>query len=101
MHFSWRCKEEERRLLKNIDVDIKLTPREVAECIFDMDAGEQVELLNILSFQQNYGKFRMQLQFIRDEIKENCGSNEKARIAYLIDKFSEYFCEEMESEKWD
>jgi hypothetical protein len=86
-------------MLKNIDVDIKLTPRDVAECIFDMDAGEQAEMLNILSFQQNYGRFCMQLQFIRDEIKENYGSNEKARIADMIERFSEYFCEEMESDE--
>jgi hypothetical protein len=86
-------------MLKNIDVDIKLTPRDVAECIFDMDAGEQAEMLNILSFQQNYGRFCMQLQFIRDEIKVNYGSNEKARIADMIERFSEYFCEEMESDE--
>lgn len=85
-------------MLKNIEIEINPTPREVAKCILDMDAGEQAELLNILSYQQNYGRFCMQLQFIRDEIKENYEHYDKAKIADMINSFSEYFCEEMESD---
>ena len=58
-------------MLKNIDIEIKLMPIEVAKCIFDMDVGEHAELLRILAHPMNYGRFCMQLQYIRDEIKEN------------------------------
>lgn len=84
---------------KNVDIEIKLAPIEVAKCIFDMDAEEQAELLRILAHPRNYGKFCLQLQFVRDEIKENYGRFDKVRIAEMIDRFSEYFCEEMEGDQ--
>lgn len=86
-------------MLKSIEIEINPTPREVAECIFDMDAEEQAELLKILALRKKYDciRYYKQLQNIRAEIIKNFSSSDKARIIAFADNFYEFFCEEMES----
>jgi len=71
---------------RNIDIELKLKPEELAEQFCDMNANEQVEFFNTLGFITSVWEkpLAFQLQAIRD--LNRLSTNGK----YFIEKLAEY-----------
>ena len=72
-------------------IEIKLTPREVAEIIVDMDNEEQANVLRELADYHTFyfADFVMQLEYIRGVI-ERLLPVDKEKIKGMFDSFVEY-----------
>ncbi len=77
---------------RKVDVEIKPTPREVADEIWKFDAIEQADL--ILAMAQKYknetGKFCLQLEYVKDEMAEKLISEEILDALCFFTQVTEY-----------
>ena len=76
----------------NRDLDIELSPREVANEIWDMSSNEQASLLCNLAdiYQANFADFCMQLEYVCTDLKRDCNEAERKLIIDMIKKIHEY-----------
>lgn len=80
-------------------IEIKLTPREVAEIIIDMADDEQADMLSELADYHtfHFANFVMQLECIREVLDNRFIPEDKKRIKRMFDSFVEY----IEEIDWD
>lgn len=80
-------------MILNRDLNIELSPREVADEIWDMASVEQASLLNNLAdiYQTDFPNFCMQLEYVYREFKGDCGEAEKEKVVRMLKKMVEYF----------
>ena len=76
----------------NRDLDIELSPREVANEIWDMCSIEQASLLCNLAdiYQANYADFCMQLEYICADLEKDYNEAERELIIDMIKELQEY-----------
>lgn len=76
----------------NRDLNIELSPREVADEIWDMASDEQASLLNNLAdiYEADVPHFCMQLEYVYQELKDDYGEVEQ-KIVRMLEKMVEYF----------
>lgn len=78
---------------KIVEVDVNLTPEEIAKIIWHMDAAEQIDLLCELMEVDELIKILSQLQEMRYEL-ECRDSDDKTALKNFIKTIYEYLCEE-------
>lgn len=79
-------------MIVNRDLNIELSPREVADEIWDMASDEQASLLNNLAdiYEADVPHFCMQLEYVYQELKDDYGEVEQ-KIVRMLEKMVEYF----------
>ena len=77
------------KITKEITVNIKLAPDEIAELIWNMDHHEQACLLAWLAdiYERDISGALYQMQWIKDELK---GTEAKNEVSSFIDRLQEY-----------
>ncbi len=83
---------------RTVNVEVKPTPREIADEIWKFDAIEQADL--ILALAQKYknetGKFCLQLEYVKDELAERLTSEEILDALCFFTQVTEYVKEAKE-----
>ena len=82
-------------ITRTTTVDIKPTPREIANEIWEMSSGEQADLILALShiYDKKTPNVLMQISYINDVINEELTWEEKTKIIHLFESIVEYFKE--------
>ena len=77
----------------NRDLNIELSPREVADEIWDMTSDEQASLLNNLAdiYEAFLPHFCMQLEHVYGEFENDYGEAEKKKVVRMLETMVEYF----------
>ena len=77
----------------NRDLNIELSPREVADEIWDMTSDEQASLLNNLAdiYQADLPHFCLQLGSVCEDFKNDYGEAEKKKVVRMLETMVEYF----------
>ena len=80
-------------MILNRDLNIELSPREVADEIWDMTSDEQASLLNNLAdiYEAYVPKFCMQLEYVYGEFENDYGEAEKKKVVRMLETMVEYF----------
>lgn len=84
----------------NRDLNIELSPREVADEIWDMTSDEQASLLNNLAdiYEAYFPNFCMQLEYVYGEFENDYGETEQKKVVRMLEKMIEYFDRRCEDE---
>lgn len=84
----------------NRDLNIELSPREVADEIWDMTSDEQASLLNNLAdiYEAYFPDFCMQLEYVYGEFENDYSEAEKEKVVSMLKKMVEYFDRQGENE---
>ena len=77
---------------KLADITIDLTPREVAEIIWEMDSSDQVQLLAWLSMAGKFEDIIMQMQHVSDDLNTKADVTQRL-VRSFVDKLYEYLHE--------
>ena len=77
---------------KLVDMTIDLTPREVAEIIWEMDSSDQVQLLARLSMAGKFEDIVMQMQHVSDDLNTKADATQRL-VRSFVDKLYEYLHE--------
>ena len=77
----------------NRDLNIELSPREVADEIWDMASDEQASLLNNLAdiYEADFPHFCMQLEYVYGEFENDYGETEQKKVVRMLETMVEYF----------
>ena len=77
----------------NRDLNIELSPREVADEIWDMTSDEQASLLNNLAdiYQADFPHFCLQLGCVCGEFEDDYGEAEQKKVVRMLETMVEYF----------
>ena len=77
----------------NRDLNIELSPREVADEIWNMASDEQASLLNNLAdiYEAYFPNFSMQLEYVYGEFENDYGEAEKKKVVRMLETMVEYF----------
>ena len=77
----------------NRDLNIELSPREVADEIWDMTSDEQASLLNNLAdiYEADFPNFCMQLEYVYGEFENDYGETEQKKVVRMLETMVEYF----------
>lgn len=77
----------------NRDLNIELSPREVADEIWNMASDEQASLLNNLAdiYEAYFPNFCMQLEYVYGEFENDYGEAEKKKVVRMLETMVEYF----------
>ena len=77
----------------NRDLNIELSPREVADEIWNMASDEQASLLNNLAdiYEAFVPNFCMQLEYVYGEFENDYGEAEQKKVVRMLEKMVEYF----------
>ena len=77
----------------NRDLNIELSPREVADEIWDMTGIEQASLLNNLAdiYEADFPHFCMQLEYVYGEFENDYGKAEQEKVVRMLETMVEYF----------
>ena len=80
-------------MILNRDLNIELSPREVADEIWDMASDEQASLLNNLAdiYEAFVPNFCMQLEYVYGEFENDYGEAEKKKVVRMLETMVEYF----------
>ena len=80
-------------MILNRDLNIELSPREVADEIWDMTSAEQASLLNNLAdiYQANFPNFCMQLEYVYGDFEDDYGETEQKKVVRMLETMVEYF----------
>ena len=80
-------------MLLNRDLNIELSPREVADEIWDMTSDEQASLLNNLAdiYEAYFPNFCMQLEYVYGEFENDYGKAEQKKVVRMLETMVEYF----------
>ena len=84
----------------NRDLNIELSPREVADEIWDMASDEQASLLNNLAdiYEACFSNFCMQLEYVYGEFENDYNEAEQEKVVKMLKKMVEYFDRRGENE---
>lgn len=87
-------------MIVNRDLNIELSPREVADEIWDMASDEHASLLNNLAdiYQADFPNFCMQLEYVYQEFKNDYGEAEQKKVVEMLKTMVEYFDRKGEDE---
>ncbi len=87
-------------MILNRDLNIELSPREIADEIWDMASNEQASLLNNLAdiYQANFPNFCMQLEYAYQDLKDDYGEAEQKKVVRMLETMVEYFDRQGEDE---
>ena len=77
----------------NRDLNIELSPREVADEIWDMTSDEQASLLNNLAdiYESYFSNFCMQLEHVYGEFENDYSEVEQKKVVRMLETMVEYF----------
>lgn len=77
----------------NRDLNIELSPREVADEIWNMASDEQASLLNDLAdiYESYFPNFCMQLEYVYGEFENDYSEAEQEKVVRMLKKMVEYF----------
>lgn len=80
-------------MIINRDLNIELSPREVADEIWDMTSVEQASLLNNLAdiYQADFPHFCLQLGCVCGEFEDDYGEAEQKKVVSMLKTMVEYF----------
>lgn len=80
-------------MILNRDLNIELSPREVADEIWDMTSVEQASLLNNLAdiFQADFPHFCLQLGFVCGDFEDDYSEAEQEKVVRMLKTMVEYF----------
>lgn len=80
-------------MILNRDLNIELSPREVADEIWDMGSDEQASLLNNLAdiYQADFLHFCLQLEGVCGEFENDYGETEQKKVVRMLKTMVEYF----------
>jgi hypothetical protein len=87
-------------IILNRDLNIELSPREVADEIWDMASDEQASLLNNLAdiYEAFFPNFCMQLECVRGEFENDYSEAEQKKVVRMLETMVEYFDRRGENE---
>lgn len=77
----------------NRDLNIELSPREVADEIWGMASDEQASLLNNLAdiYEAFFPNFCMQLECVYGEFENDYSETEQKKVVRMLETMIEYF----------
>lgn len=80
-------------MIVNRDLNIELSPREVADEIWDMASDEQASLLNNLAdiYQSAFPNFCRQLEFVYQEFEDDYSEAEQEKVVRMLKTMVEHF----------
>lgn len=80
-------------MIINRDLHIELSPREVADEIWDMASDEQASLLNNLAdiYQADFPHFCLQLGCVCGDFKDDYSETEQKKVVRMLETMVEYF----------
>lgn len=80
-------------MILNRDLNIELSPREIADEIWDMTSVDQASLLNNLAdiYQADFPHFCLQLGWVSGEFEDDYSEAEKEKVVRMLKTMVEYF----------
>lgn len=80
-------------MIINRDLTIELSPREVADEIWDMDSVDQASLLSNLAniYLVHFPQFCMQLEYVRCEFLNDYSKAEQQLVVKMLEEMLDYF----------
>lgn len=81
---------------RNFTENIKITPRELENELWNMDAIKQTDFLLALSQRFNNDQYNvtMQYEYLKDEVHSNLTKGEQAHVVDMLKTLVEYLEEE-------
>ena len=78
---------------RQVEVNIRLTAREIENEIWEMDSTNQAQLLSYMAHRlaDEFPSVVLQMQAVKDDIDDLFTEVDKEQVKTLIEKLSEYF----------
>ena len=79
-------------MIKEIQVNITLTPQELEEAIWNLDAAQQAYLIRAIAqrYKKECGKILFQLESVKNEMMFRLTKEEKGQARLAFDRILEY-----------